>query len=231
MTTPEAFSGGLSGTRMAHPAAVSVPAAWPGPARTGGRVLYLDFDGVLHPENVWRRPGIGPYVATPPGHRVFELAPLLAQALEPYPDLQIVLATSWVRVLSFTRAARRLPASLRARVIGATYHSRMDAASFLEMPRGVQILADVSRRRPAAWLALDDDAEGWAPAWRTHLVRTHAVLGISAPEVFAELGEKLAGMYREGGAGCEPTRPHVAGHEERPDLGRMVVSGSGASRT
>jgi hypothetical protein len=192
-------------------------------------VLYLDFDGVLHPENVWRRPGTGPYVATPPGHRVFELAPLLAQALEPYPNLRIVLATNWVRVLGFTQAARRLPAGLRARVTGATYHSRMDAAAFLEMPRAGQVLADVSRRRPAAWLALDDDAEGWPPSYRAQLVHTHAVLGISAPEVFAELRRKLAGLYCERAAGCEPVKPHEAGNVDRPDSARTVVTGSSAS--
>jgi hypothetical protein len=30
------------------------------PRWRGGIVLYLDFDGVLHPEEVWRYPGIGP---------------------------------------------------------------------------------------------------------------------------------------------------------------------------
>ncbi|MEM5292241.1 HAD domain-containing protein [Paraburkholderia sabiae] len=169
----------------------------------------MDFDGVLHPENVWRRPGIGPYVATPPGHRVFELAPLLAQALEPYPDVQIVLATNWVRLLSFTQAARRLPAGLRARVIGATYHSRMDTAAFLELPRGVQVLADVSRRRPAAWLALDDDAEGWPPSCRAHLVHTREVLGISAPDVFEDLCGKLADMYGDGAPSAHRPRAEL----------------------
>jgi hypothetical protein len=76
------------------------------PARTGGRVLYLDFDGVLHPEDVWRRPGWGPYVASPPGHQLFEHADLLVELLAPYPDLRIVLSTSWVRVLnSVTKVA------------------------------------------------------------------------------------------------------------------------------
>ncbi|QBQ95924.1 hypothetical protein [Paraburkholderia pallida] len=44
----------------------------------GGVVLDLDFDGVLHPEDVWRRPQTGPYVASPPGHALFEHAALLA---------------------------------------------------------------------------------------------------------------------------------------------------------
>ncbi len=49
-----------------------------------GWVLYLDFDGVLHPEDVWRRPKFGPYVATPPGHTLFEDASLLVALLNPY---------------------------------------------------------------------------------------------------------------------------------------------------
>jgi hypothetical protein len=55
------------------------------PRWRGGVVLYLDFDGVLHPEDVRRRPGDGPYVATPPGHVVFEHTGLLAECLAPYP--------------------------------------------------------------------------------------------------------------------------------------------------
>jgi hypothetical protein len=68
----------------------------------------------------------------------------------------------------------------------------MDAAVFAEMARGVQIMADVRRRQPAGWLALDDDDEGW-PAWcRGRLVHTHPVLGINSPDVLAGFQEKLA---------------------------------------
>jgi hypothetical protein len=181
---------------MARPAAtthLSVPA----PARPGGRVLYLDFDGVLHPEDVWRRPGWGPFVASPPGHRVFEHAELLTELLTPYSDLRIVLSTSWVRMFrSVRKVARRLPDELRARVVGATYHGEMDASAFQEMPRGMQIWADVRRRLPQAWLALDDDAAGWPTVCGDHLVQTDPVHGISAPDVLAELQDKLSAMYR-----------------------------------
>lgn len=168
----------------------------PAPARPGGRVVYLDFDGVLHPEDVWRRPGWGPYVATPPGHRLFEHAELLAESLEPFPDVRIVLSTSWVRVYhSVFKVARRLPDALRTRVVGATFHEEMQADLFQQMPRGIQVWADVRRRLPTAWLALDDDDVDWPTVCRDCLVHTHPVLGISAPQVLAELQEKLAGMY------------------------------------
>ena len=60
-------------------------------------MLFLDFDGVLHPEDVHRRAGNSPYIGSPSGHVLFEHAPLLAAVLRPCPDIRIVLSTSWVR--------------------------------------------------------------------------------------------------------------------------------------
>ncbi|WP_309251994.1 HAD domain-containing protein [Paraburkholderia unamae] len=166
------------------------------PQHRGGVVLYLDFDGVLHPENVWRRLRTGPYVVSPAGHELFEHAELLVRCLEPYPALRIVLSTSWVRVFrSVQKVARRLPPDLRSRVIGATFHGRMDSVRFGALPRGVQVWGDVCRRKPVAWLALDDDDAGWPAVCRRNLVRTDHVHGISAPSVLAELQARLGAMH------------------------------------
>jgi hypothetical protein len=127
---------------------------------------------------------------------LFEHAALLARCMAPYPALRIVLSTSWVRVFrGVQKAARRLPPELRARVVGATFHSRMDPRWFRSQPR-VQVWGDVCRRQPEAWLALDDDDAGWPDVCRDHLVRTDPVLGISAPSVLAELRARLATMHR-----------------------------------
>jgi hypothetical protein len=167
------------------------------PRWRGGSVLYLDFDGVLHPEDVWRRPGWGVYVASPPGHRLFEHAALLAEVLAPFPEVRIVLSTSWVRVYnSVSKVARRLPGPLRERVVGATYHREMHADLFQAMPRGVQVWGDVCRRQPDAWLALDDDDAGWPVVCRANLVHTDPVLGISDPAVLADLQARLAAMHQ-----------------------------------
>jgi len=73
----------------------------------------------------------------------------------------------------------------------------MDAELFKQAPRGMQVWADVLRRRPNDWLAIDDDYLHW-PTWCRHkLVQTHEVLGISAPVVLAELRAKLAAMYQQ----------------------------------
>ena len=149
-------------------------------------VLYLDFDCVLHQEDVWWHPSRGAYMNTP-GYTLFEHAHLLEDVLSSFPEVRIVLSTSWVRVRSFSPATKRLSPGLRSRVIGATFHTQLNAGIFQDLPCGVQVLNDVARRKPRCWLALDDDVEGWPSKSMGHLVQTDEVLGISAPSVLENL--------------------------------------------
>jgi hypothetical protein len=162
------------------------------PKGAGQPVLYLDFDGVLHHENVMWHHRKGPYLKAPPEYVLFQHSDLLASMLQPYPEIKIVLSTSWARVYGCDKAAKRLPAALRARVIGATFHSQMYEPWFVDAPRGMQVWGDVVRRKPRDWLALDDDYLHW-PKWcLDKYVRTHEWAGISEPSVRAEIEEKLA---------------------------------------
>ena len=163
---------------------------------TGELLLYLDFDGVLHHENVRLHKNIGVYLDAPPGYALFQHVELLEQLLQPYPQVKIVLSTSWVRRYGCTGSAKNLRPTLRARVIAATYHSRIDAQEFYAAPRGMQVWGDVVRRKPRDWLALDDDWLQW-PKWcLDKYVRTHEHEGISDPAVLAELKMKLAEMCK-----------------------------------
>ena len=157
----------------------------------GEPVLYLDFDGVLHHENVVRHPRHGIYLAAAPEFVLFQHVGLLEAALQAHPAVRIVLSTSWVRVVGYSRTRKRLPPLLRARVIGATYHSKMHPAAFAMLPRGVQVLDDVQRRQPADWIALDDDAVGWPREHAHRVVLTDERLGLSAPGLREELASKL----------------------------------------
>lgn len=57
-------------------------------------VLYVDYDGVVHPDSVNRtRNGIE--LLHRAGHVLFENEPLLEAALAPYPNVRIVLWPSW----------------------------------------------------------------------------------------------------------------------------------------
>jgi len=155
-------------------------------------ILYLDYDGVLHPADVRVRRTRGIYVHSPAGSQLFEHADLLEELLAPYPQVSVVLSTSWVRVRGFTHARNRLPAGLRRRVIGATYHRRhMREWEFTAMPRGMQVWQDVVRRKPSRWLALDDDGVDW-PIWcLAHFVTTHETRGISDPSTQGILRQAL----------------------------------------
>lgn len=157
-------------------------------------VLYLDYDGVLHHENVLRHPKRGIYVGHP-GFVLFEHAALLEKLLEPFPAVRIVLSTSWVRVLSYSRALERLPQGLQERVIGATFHSEMDDEMFASKSRGSQVLEDVARRQPRCWIALDDTDEGWPTEVRDRVVITDERLGISAPGMSDHITKALQGIF------------------------------------
>lgn len=156
-----------------------------------GLILYLDYDGVLHHENCYWHARRGAYLVAPEGHTLFQHVGLLEELLAPYPDIQIVLSTSWVRRLGYSRTAKRLPSALRQRVIGATYHSLMNRDEFEATSRGMQIWADVMRRKPRAWLALDDDWEGWPEFCQSNYVPTNEVTGLSDPIVLDVFTQKL----------------------------------------
>jgi len=168
----------------------------PPPRRRGGKVLYLDFDGAVHPSEVWLVKGYGPQLIGCPGHKLFEHCPVLERELAPYPNVAIVLSTSWVVNYrgSIHRLAKRLTPGLAARVIGATFHSRMDRQQFAELPRGLQIFADVIRRRPSSWVAIDDDDQDW-PNWcRDRLVLTDSHDGLGSTGAINTLRELLREM-------------------------------------
>jgi len=160
-------------------------------AGRGKPVLYLDFDGVLHPEMVIRTRRHGPVLSGYPGHALFENLEPLACALDAYPNLSIVLSTTWVQVYRYSHT-RALVGRLAPRVVGATFHTDMDRVLFGQMSRGCQIEADAGRRQPSSWLALDDDDEDWPGALRDNLVHTDKRWGIAYPSVWEQFHCKLA---------------------------------------
>jgi hypothetical protein len=164
------------------------------------KICYLDYEAVLHDGNVLRNRIKGMTIKTP-GRTFFEWMPILDDLLAPYPDLKIVLSTTWVRELGFNEAKHELSASLRDRVIGSTFlHPKIVKAEFDTMSRGMQIWADVERRKPTHWFALDDDAFGW-PAWcKENLIQTNDQLGLSDPAVQERVRQRLAEIYRSPGA-------------------------------
>lgn len=149
-------------------------------------VLFLDYDGVLHPDSVYLIKGRPTLKCE---GSLFMWADLLGDLLIGFPDVTIVLSTSWCRELSFSRARRYLPDSLKSRVIGSTWHSAMKSSELNDefggknwwdhAGRYQQILRFVNRASLSDWIAIDDQPEGWQESDLNRLVKTDSQRGIS----------------------------------------------------
>jgi len=159
-------------------------------------VIYLDFDGVGHPGEVWYERGMRQPSLRAPGHELFESMPVFEAAIAPYPRVKVVLSTSWVQALGFEQARGFLSESLRSRVIGATYDPESpDAWRFSRLRRYDVIEQDVRRRKPQRWLAVDDDAIGWPAGELAALALTPTNLGLACPVAQAQLHSRLAERF------------------------------------
>ena len=161
-------------------------------------ILFLDFDGVLHPDEVYRYRKRGIVLKTanlPEAFQHLDLfcyADILADALDGFEHVRIVLSTSWVPTLGYTQTLARLPDALRRRVIGATYHSR-HTPRWNDQTRYEQIRENVVYRGLGAdWVAIDNDDWGWPDDQRDRLVHTDDYTGVADPAVLEEFKRRLS---------------------------------------
>lgn len=167
------------------------------PRKLGGRgekVLYLEFDGVLHDQRVVWHSKTGAFTGTA-GHTLFEHAPALEALLNEFPKVLIVLSTAWPIRLGFDRAARCLPPGLRWRVVGCTFHSKMNVTKFKALAHGQQVTDDILRRRPLEWCAIASDHVGWPDDLRSHVVVSDPILGLGAPGALDAVARVLLSMH------------------------------------
>jgi hypothetical protein len=162
-------------------------------------ILFLDFDGVLHPDEVYITRG-GPKLRC--DGELFMWATVLEDILHDFPNVKIVLSTSWVRQLGFAKAKKRLPVFLQTKIVGSTWHSSMakDLSNTVwwdEATRHDQIARYVARSHVRDWVALDDDAQGWHPDHIDRLVVAQPMLGLS--DLVTQL--KLKSLLRPNGGG------------------------------
>jgi len=132
-------------------------------------VLFLDFDGVLHP--------VGG------GSSQFTRLPLL-EALLREPGLahvRIVISSTWRDMHSLKRLQQFFSPDLRERVIGVTpvpdeYSS--DHERYEEIRAWLDENGEV-----AAWAALDDDVDGFPPHRRERVVFTDPLEGVGPEDL------------------------------------------------
>jgi hypothetical protein len=142
-------------------------------------IVFLDFDGVLHPDPCR-------------DEQLFEHAPRLTRALEEFPEVSVVLSTSWRTFLDFEKLVVPLDTDLRRRVIGVTprfadFSAPRPLVPYRRHAECVQWLND-NGMNDAAWIAIDD-RPSWFEPYCENLVACDALVGFN---------DEAAGRLRTG---------------------------------
>ena len=127
------------------------------------KLLFLDFDGVLHPTH---------FAGEDPFNRVHLLEESLAGS-----DLGIVISSSWRFTHSFEKLQKLLPSSISNLVIGVT-----GAPVIGKYPRYQEIQSFLQSHGHSNWRALDDSY--WEfPTPCLELIRCNPNTGISEKQI------------------------------------------------
>ena len=134
------------------------------------RVVFLDFDGVLHPA-----------VETPEGTALFQWIPQLAGLLQSHPDVAIVIHSTWREAHTLAQM-RALLGPLGDRVVGAVGAGEK-----------AQAILDYLHAHPQIerWIVIDDAAAQFQVALPDTVVACDPLTGICGPQVQAALREWL----------------------------------------
>jgi hypothetical protein len=120
-----------------------------------GVILFLDFDGVLHPD------------PCTDAVELFQHAPRLAAVLDDFPEVGVVFSTSWRNVRPRQELLDPLPPSLQERVLGMTPRFNEFSTSPARVPyrRHAECEQWLKSQDMAhsPWLALDDRPDWFAP--------------------------------------------------------------------
>ena len=135
------------------------------------RILFIDFDGVLHP---------GPNVATSLTH--FCWVPVLTRLLAPWADVEIVIHSTWRHQYELSEL-REMLGMLGRRVIAVT----SGAHRWSSIQEWVAL-----NPRTTSYRVLDDEPDEFPRPAPNELVICQPDLGVAEPEVQARLRTWLA---------------------------------------
>jgi hypothetical protein len=150
-------------------------------------ILFLDFDGVLHPSSVFmNKEGQPALHSTNDSLSLFCWSHYLIPILQVNKDLQIVVSSTWALYFGLEGVKARLPASIARRVVDTTASYQTD----FEI-RGEQVEQYVKEHGIERWLALDDYDYKWPESSFDNLIFCHPEYGLSKQETMIELIKKI----------------------------------------
>lgn len=146
-------------------------------------ILFLDFDGVLHPEHCHES-------------KHFSCLPVLEDALRHLPQWQVVITSTWRLQQPLDQLCSKFSADIAARVIGDTprFSTLVDVPSTLvSYEREAECHAWLRKNDMfyLPWLAVDDRSWLYRPFCKS-LFLVNGKAGLTAIE-----GEQLEGRMRQ----------------------------------
>lgn len=133
-------------------------------------VLFLDFDGVLHPAVCYDR------------SRLFCRRPLLESVLRKCPSVEVVISSTWRFDRTLADLRELFASDIQDRIVGMTgrWQEIQDEASSATYVRQAEVehWMRASSRASKSWLALDDQPYLFRP-FCENLIRTDPDVGLS----------------------------------------------------
>lgn len=114
-------------------------------------ILFLDFDGVLHPQ----------YDGEPtPVSEIFCHLPRFKSVMRDFPFVDIVISSTWRNQFTLEELRSRFSPDIAVRIIGVTPQIECADGDYLPVRREDEILEWLERagRSCTPWIALDDAA-------------------------------------------------------------------------
>lgn len=131
-------------------------------------ILFLDFDGVLHPEPCFD------------DAKLFCFLPKLESVLRDHPQINIVISSTWRESRSLRELQDLFSQDIAQRVIGVTpcWHDYPELLDVVGYQRHAEILAWIrnSDEPWVRWIAIDDKSYLFKPFLK-NLVRTQSTIG------------------------------------------------------
>jgi hypothetical protein len=135
-------------------------------------ILFLDFDGVLHPQ----------YEDQPvPAEVAFCHLPRFESVMREFPAVEIVISSTWREQFSLSNLRSRFSADIATRITGTTLLPENHVTPRLVEQREWEIVTwlTVQGRSVEPWIALDNAA--WQfKHYRNHLVACTGYVGLDA---------------------------------------------------
>jgi len=144
-------------------------------------ILFLDFDGVLHPET------------TVASSELFCRLPLLQSVLDKHPEVEIVISSTWRLSRTVEQLRQLFSAHLAARIVGAT--PRLDSTNLVDSlasyPRHREVVGWLreQKRSYEEWVVLDDKPWLFRP-FLPNLLVVPGETGLT-PQLCAQLHNRL----------------------------------------